>query len=96
MRKRLYSVKIIESHMHLLYRYVTIEKTPIYLFLMFRISGKEIDRLRMFNIGATRRRTRHPRREKQRRKVSKKPTKKGPRHRTSGPRVLKTQINKLV
>lgn len=94
MRKRLYSVKIIESHIHLLYRYVTIEKTPI--FIMFRISETEIDRLRMFNIGATRRRTRKPRREKQRRKVCKKPTKKGPRHRTSGPRVLKTQINKLV
>lgn len=93
MRKRLYSVKIIESHIHLLYRYVTIEKTPI--FIMFRISETEIDRLRMFNIGATRRCTRQ-RREKQRRKVCKKPTKKGPRHRTSGPRVLKTQINKLV
>lgn len=63
-----------------------------FICVMFRISGTEIDRLRMFNIGATRRR----RREKQRRKVCKKPTKKGPRHRTSGPRVLKTQINKLV
>lgn len=95
MRKRLYSVKIIESHIHLLYRYVRIEKTQIYIFIMFRMSGAEIERLRMFDISATRRRTRQPK-KKQRRKVCQKTTKKVQRHRTPGPRVLKKQIETVV
>lgn len=62
---------------------------------MFQMSGAEIDRLRMFNIGATRRRTRQPK-KKQRRKVCQKTTKKVQRHRTPGPRVLKRQIETVV
>lgn len=55
------------------------------------MSGAEIDRLRMFNIGATRRRTRQPK-KKQRRKVCQKTT----NYRTPGPRVLKRQIETVV
>lgn len=62
---------------------------------MFQMSGAEIDRLRMFNIGATRRRTRQPK-KKQRRKVCQKTTKIVQRHRTPGPRVLKRQIETVV
>lgn len=58
---------------------------------MFQMSGAEIDRLRMFNIGATRRRTRQPK-KKQRRKVCQKTT----NYRTPGPRVLKRQIETVV
>lgn len=64
------------------------------------MSVAEIERLRMFNIqfGATRRRTRQPK-KKQRRKVCQKTTKKVQRLRPPGPRVVKRstrQINTLV
>lgn len=62
---------------------------------MFRMSGAEIERLRMFKIGATRRRTRQPRREKQRGIVRKKNTKVQRRKKTR-PRVDKRKIDAFV
>lgn len=69
---------------------------PINFFRMFRISGTEIDRLRMFTVGATRRRTQQPRRKKQRGIVRKKNTTKVQKRRKTRPRVDKTQIDAFV
>lgn len=63
---------------------------------MFRISETEIDRLRMFTVGATRRRTQQPRRKKQRGIVRKKNTTKVRKRRKTRPRVDKTQIDAFV
>lgn len=63
---------------------------------MFRMSGAEIERLRMFTIGATRRRTRQPRREKQRGIVRKKNTTKVQRRKKTRPRVDKRKIDAFV